>query len=105
MGDIKWNASGGNAGATLLRGTQGIHKLDQKRKGFAFITVHCSTISESLAESELFGHRRGAFSGAVADRKGRFEDPKGFVVRALIAPEFRDRRAVVHKTLFRGFPV
>lgn len=52
---------------------QGIHALDQKRRGFAFVTVHCSTISESLAESELFGHRRGAFSGAVADRKGLFQ--------------------------------
>jgi transcriptional regulator with PAS, ATPase and Fis domain len=52
---------------------QGIHSLDQKRKGFGFVTVHCSTISESLAESELFGHRKGAFSGAVADRKGLFQ--------------------------------
>ena len=52
---------------------QGIHTLDQKRSRYAFVTVHCSTISESLAESELFGHRRGAFSGAVADRKGLFQ--------------------------------
>ena len=52
---------------------RGIHTLDQKRRGYAFVTVHCSTISESLAESELFGHRRGALSGAVADRKGLFQ--------------------------------
>jgi transcriptional regulator with GAF, ATPase, and Fis domain len=51
---------------------QSIHQLDQKRRGFAFVTVHCSTISETLAESELFGHRRGAFSGAVSERKGLF---------------------------------
>ena len=38
-----------------------------------FRSVHCSTISESLAESELFGHRRGAFSGASGDRKGLFQ--------------------------------
>ncbi len=50
-----------------------IHRLDQKRNGHSFVTVHCSTISESLAESELFGHRRGAFSGAVAERKGLFQ--------------------------------
>ncbi len=50
-----------------------IHQLDQKRHRFPFITVHCSTISEALAESELFGHQRGAFSGAVADRKGLFQ--------------------------------
>lgn len=49
-----------------------IHQLDQKRRAAPFVTVHCSTISEALAESELFGHRRGAFSGAVSDRKGLF---------------------------------
>jgi two-component system response regulator PilR (NtrC family) len=53
---------------------QSIHELDQKRRGFSFVTVHCSTISETLAESELFGHRRGAFSGAVSDRKGLFQE-------------------------------
>jgi transcriptional regulator with PAS, ATPase and Fis domain len=52
---------------------QGIHSLDQKRKSSSFVSVHCSTISESLAESELFGHQRGAFSGAVSDRKGLFQ--------------------------------
>jgi transcriptional regulator with PAS, ATPase and Fis domain len=50
-----------------------IHQLDQKRNRYPFITVHCSTISEALAESELFGHQRGAFSGAVSDRKGLFQ--------------------------------
>jgi transcriptional regulator with PAS, ATPase and Fis domain len=49
---------------------QAIHRLDRKRNRFAFITVHCSTIAEALAESELFGHQRGAFSGAVGSRKG-----------------------------------
>jgi len=52
---------------------RGIHQLDQKRNRFPFVTVHCSTISEALAESELFGHHRGAFSGAVADRRGLFQ--------------------------------
>jgi two-component system, NtrC family, response regulator AtoC len=50
-----------------------IHQLDQKRRNFPLITVHCSTINEALAESELFGHERGAFSGAVTDRKGLFQ--------------------------------
>lgn len=50
-----------------------IHQLDQKRHVFPFITVHCGTISAALAESELFGHERGAFSGAVAQRKGLFQ--------------------------------
>jgi transcriptional regulator with PAS, ATPase and Fis domain len=52
---------------------RGIHQLDRKRNTFPFVTVHCSTISEALAESELFGHHRGAFSGAVAERKGLFQ--------------------------------
>jgi len=52
---------------------QGIHQLDQKRSSFSFVTVHCSTINETLAESELFGHRRGAFSGAIGERKGLFQ--------------------------------
>jgi transcriptional regulator with PAS, ATPase and Fis domain len=52
---------------------QAIHKLDRKRGGFPFVTVHCSTVTEALAESELFGHRRGAFSGAIQDRKGLFQ--------------------------------
>jgi transcriptional regulator with PAS, ATPase and Fis domain len=51
---------------------QAIHRIDRKRSRFAFITVHCSTITEALAESELFGHQRGAFSGAVGSRKGLF---------------------------------
>jgi len=50
-----------------------IHNLDQKRRSFPFITAHCSTIGEAIAESELFGHRRGAFTGAVADRPGLFQ--------------------------------
>jgi DNA-binding NtrC family response regulator len=52
---------------------QVIHNLDEKRKAFPFVTVHCSTITEALAESELFGHQRGAFSGAVRDREGLFQ--------------------------------
>ena len=50
-----------------------IHNLDQKRCRFGFVTVHCSTVSESLAESELFGHRKGSFSGADAARGGLFQ--------------------------------
>lgn len=50
-----------------------IHSLDAKRCRSAFVTVHCSTISESLAESELFGHRKGSFSGAFASRAGLFQ--------------------------------
>ncbi|HEY4364601.1 MAG TPA: sigma-54 dependent transcriptional regulator [Bryobacteraceae bacterium] len=50
-----------------------VHQLDKKRRNNPFITVHCSTINESLAESELFGHEPGAFSGAINRRKGLFQ--------------------------------
>jgi len=50
-----------------------IHYLDEKRGRFPFITVHCSTVSETLAESELFGHHRGSFSGAISNRAGLFQ--------------------------------
>lgn len=50
-----------------------IHALDEKRRGFPFVTVHCSTITEALAESDLFGHQRGSFSGAVGKRDGLFQ--------------------------------
>ena len=50
-----------------------IHSLDQKRGKFPFVTVHCSTVNEDLAESELFGHRKGSFSGAISSRSGLFQ--------------------------------
>lgn len=50
-----------------------IHRLDQKRKAFPFVTLHCGSLSEALAESEFFGHRKGAFTGALTNRKGLFQ--------------------------------
>ncbi len=50
-----------------------IHQIDPKRRSFPFITAHCSAISETLADSELFGHQRGSFTGAVRDRTGLFQ--------------------------------
>jgi len=54
-----------------------IHQLDEKRRSRPFVTIHCGAISETLAESELFGHERGAFSGAVSPRKGLFQTAQG----------------------------
>ncbi len=49
-----------------------IHRLSD-RKDKPFVKVHCAALSESLLESELFGHEKGAFTGAVGRKRGRFE--------------------------------
>ena len=49
-----------------------IHALSRRRNS-AFVEVNCAAIPEDLIESELFGHVRGAFTGAVAERRGKFE--------------------------------
>jgi transcriptional regulator with GAF, ATPase, and Fis domain len=53
-----------------------LHESSTRRNG-PYVVVDCGTLSESLAESELFGHTRGAFTGAVGDRTGAFADANG----------------------------
>lgn len=53
-----------------------IHQLSPRKNG-PFVAVNCSAIPEGLLESELFGHERGAFTGAVSSKPGRFELAKG----------------------------
>ncbi|MEJ2344079.1 MAG: sigma-54 dependent transcriptional regulator [Gammaproteobacteria bacterium] len=55
---------------------EAVHR-ESRRGGGPFVPVNCATLPEALAESELFGHRRGAFTGAVADKPGRVQAAAG----------------------------
>lgn len=57
-----------------------VHRLDKKRCHGPFIAANCSAIASGVAESELFGHRRGAFTGADNERKGLFRSAHGGVL-------------------------
>ncbi len=79
-----------NSKATiLLRGESGtgkrmiaraIHKADKRRKDKPFMEISCGALPREIIESELFGHTKGAFTGAINDRKGRFELAHGGTV-------------------------
>ena len=57
-----------------------LYRLDGKRSKGPFVAANCGAISSGVAESELFGHRRGAFTGADSDRKGLFRSADGGVL-------------------------
>jgi DNA-binding NtrC family response regulator len=67
--------------AVLITGESGVGKemiadalhYNSPRKDKPLVKVHCAALTETLLESELFGHERGAFTGAVARKRGRFE--------------------------------
>ena len=74
-----WNTT------VLLRGESGTGKevianaihYNSSRASKSFIRLNCAALSENLLESELFGHEKGAFTGALSQRKGRFEQADG----------------------------
>jgi DNA-binding NtrC family response regulator len=76
---------GPSRASVLVRGESGtgkeliaeaIHLASPRAKG-PFVRLHCAALAESLLESELFGHERGAFTSAVARREGRFKQADG----------------------------
>jgi transcriptional regulator with GAF, ATPase, and Fis domain len=75
-----------------------IHALDLKRRAGPFVAINCGAISAGLAESELFGHRRGAFTGANRDRKGFFRAADGGV---LFLDEIGDMEPALQVKLLR----
>ncbi|MFZ5586846.1 MAG: sigma-54-dependent transcriptional regulator [Thermodesulfobacteriota bacterium] len=82
--DVLWRAAVSDA-PVLLRGESGTGKevlarslhARSKRSGRPFVAVNCPTLSEDLLASELFGHARGAFTGALKDKPGRVEAAEG----------------------------
>ena len=55
-----------------------LHDQSERRSG-PFVAVNCSAIADELLESELFGHEKGAFTGALKAHRGRFERSYNFV--------------------------
>jgi PAS domain S-box-containing protein len=74
-----------------------IHLHSSRRKG-PFVAVNCSAIPDTLIESELFGHERGAFTGAVSSKPGRFELAKG---GTLLLDEIGDLKPELQVKLLR----
>lgn len=67
-----------------------IHQLS-RRKDRRFVAVNCGALPETLLESELFGHEKGSFTGAIAQKKGKFELAEGVHCSSTRSETFRPR--------------
>src|SRR5712692_617833 len=92
----------------LVRGESGtgkelvareLHERSTTRNSGAFVAVNCAALPTELIESELFGHEKGAFTGAAARRKGKFEQANG---GTLFLDEIGDMSANVQAKLLRA---
>jgi DNA-binding NtrC family response regulator len=75
-----------------------VHRLDAKRAKGPFVAVNCGAINAGVAESEFFGHRRGAFTGAERERKGLVRSAEGGV---LFLDEIADLEVALQTKLLR----
>ncbi len=75
-----------------------IHQRSKRARG-PFISLNCAAIPESLLESELFGHEKGAFTGAVARRIGKFEEANG---GTLLLDEISEMHPALQAKLLRA---